>query len=102
VANVDEIVAVDGVDAIYIGPWDLSLTLGCPPDPADPALSAALRTVWSAAARAGKPVGTHAADGATARDYRAAGCRLLTVATDSGVLGRSVSIEIGAALDSGR
>src|SRR3954466_7300504 len=29
--NLDEILSVDGVDAVYIGPADLSLALGCPP-----------------------------------------------------------------------
>ncbi len=100
VANADEIAAVDGVDAIYVGPWDLSLSLGCAPDPADPTLAAALRTVWAAVARVGKPVGTHAGDGVTARGYVAAGCRLVTVGTDSGLIRRSAGVELAATLDS--
>ncbi len=83
VEAVDGIVAVDGVDAVYIGPWDLSLTLGCAPDRHDPVLGPALATVWAACARAGMPVGTHAADGETARAYLDAGCRLVTVVVDS-------------------
>jgi 4-hydroxy-2-oxoheptanedioate aldolase len=31
IANLDEILSVPGVDAIYVGPADLSLTLGCTP-----------------------------------------------------------------------
>ena len=33
VADVEEIVSVPGVDAVYIGPADLSVTLGLPPGP---------------------------------------------------------------------
>ena len=100
VSAVDEIVAVDGVDAVYVGPWDLSLTLGCRPDRADPVLAAALETVWAATARAGLPVGTHAADGVTARAYAEAGCRLVTVGTDSALIGVGVRVQLAAALDS--
>ncbi|HVF18699.1 MAG TPA: aldolase/citrate lyase family protein [Mycobacteriales bacterium] len=100
VAAVDEIVAVEGVDAVYVGPWDLSLTLGCRADPADPVLAEALGRVWAAAARVGLPVGTHAADGATARTYAAAGCRLVTIGTDSTLLGVGVRAALAATLDS--
>lgn len=99
VTAVDEIAGADGVDAVYIGPWDLSLSLGCRPDRTDPVLAEALTTVWAAALRAGKPVGTHAVDGTSARAYAAAGCRLVTVATDSVVLGLGVRSELDRALD---
>lgn len=94
---VEEIVAVDGVDAVYIGPWDLSLTLGCRPDRLDPVLAAALRTVWAACARVGLPVGTHAADGETARAYAEAGCRLVTVAVDALAVRLAVADQLGGA-----
>ena len=72
VAELDAILAVDGVDGLYVGPWDLSLSLGCEPDPDDPVLNRALRRVWAASAAAGKPVGVHATGGAVARQYREA------------------------------
>ena len=31
IANLDDILAVPGIDAIYVGPADLSITLGLPP-----------------------------------------------------------------------
>ena len=30
-AHLDDILAVPGIDAVYVGPADLSLTLGLPP-----------------------------------------------------------------------
>src|SRR6202034_3524140 len=60
---VDATLAVDGVDGIYVGPRDLSLSLGYEFDPEVPALSQVLQRVWAACAAAGKPVGVHATDG---------------------------------------
>ncbi len=37
VARVDDILSVPGIDAVYIGPADLSITLGLPPAPAQEA-----------------------------------------------------------------
>ena len=55
VDNIDAIVAVPGVDAVYIGPSDLSLTLGIEPrmDQTAPSFRDALATVAAACARAG-------------------------------------------------
>ena len=55
--NSDATLAVDGVDGLYVGPGDLSLSLGCELDPDDPVLNRALQRVWAACAAAGKPVG---------------------------------------------
>lgn len=99
VAAVADIVAVDGVDAVYIGPWDLSLTLGSQPDMSDPTLAEAVYSVWAACTTAGVPFGTHAVDGDTARSYARAGARLVTVATDSVVLRTAVRAHIAAARD---
>ena len=70
VAKLDATLAVDGVDGLYVGPGDLSLSLGCEPDPDDPVLNEVLQRVWAACAAAGKPVGVHAANGTLARRYR--------------------------------
>jgi 4-hydroxy-2-oxoheptanedioate aldolase len=82
-ADLDATLAISGVDGIYVGPRDLSYSLGCALDPADPVLRPALEQIWAACAAAGKPVGVHSADGATARLYRENGCRLLNVVADS-------------------
>ncbi len=54
-ANVDEIAATPGVSALFIGPFDLSLSLGLPPGDNDgiPAFDDALRRVLSACKRCG-------------------------------------------------
>jgi len=89
--------ALSGVDGIYVGPRDLSYSLGCELDPDDPVLRPALERIWAACAAAGKPVGVHSTDGATARGYRAHGCRLVNVAADAPAIGRTVARELASA-----
>jgi len=96
-ADLDKTLAVPGVDGIYVGPRDLSYSLGCEPAPADHVLRRALEEIWAACQAAGKPVGVHSADGATARLYRENGCRLLNVASDVLAIGRTVKTELAAA-----
>jgi len=61
-SNLDEILSVPGIDACYIGPWDLScsLGLGVPPKWDDPKFLAAFDRVLAAAKRHGKPAGMFA------------------------------------------
>ena len=99
-AAVDDVAATlayDGVDGIYVGPRDLSYSLGCPLDPDHPVLKQALEQIRSACAAAGKPVGIHASDGATARRYRDDGCSLITVATDALAISRTAAAELATA-----
>jgi 2-keto-3-deoxy-L-rhamnonate aldolase RhmA len=61
VQNVDAILAVDGIDACYIGPFDLSLSYGnLQPDWNDAEYMAAFDIVLEAAKKAGKPAGMFA------------------------------------------
>jgi 4-hydroxy-2-oxoheptanedioate aldolase len=93
VAELDATLAVDGVDGVYVGPGDLSRSLGCALDPDDPVLSRALQRVWAACAAAAKPVGVHATDGVTARRYRDAGCTLITATYDAGAITRDTAAQ---------
>jgi len=96
-ADLEATLAVPGVDGIYVGPRDLSYSLGCALDPADPVLRPALERIWAACATAGKPVGVHSADGATARLYREKGCRLVNVVSDVLAISKSTISELSAA-----
>jgi 4-hydroxy-2-oxoheptanedioate aldolase len=85
-----------GIDGIYVGPRDLSYSLGCPLDPHNPVLRSALERIWTTCAAADKPVGVHATESETARLYRDNGCRLVTVLADSAALTRSASTGLAA------
>jgi 4-hydroxy-2-oxoheptanedioate aldolase len=97
-ADLEATLALDGVNGIYVGPRDLSLSLGCELNPNDPVLRPAFEQIWAACAAAGKPVGVHAADGAIARLYRENGCRLVTVTSDI----QAVASHTAAALKAAR
>jgi 4-hydroxy-2-oxoheptanedioate aldolase len=97
VADLAATLAEDGVDGIYVGTRDLSYSLGCPLDPDDPVLKPVLAEIRSGCAAAGKPVGIHATDGATARRYRDDGCSLITVATDALTISRGATTELATA-----
>jgi 4-hydroxy-2-oxoheptanedioate aldolase len=87
-ANVDAIAATPGVDAIYIGPADLSLALGRTQrtDQTDPVLVEALDTILAAAKRHGKVAGLHTGSPAYARQMIDKGFQLVTVLTDAAFL----------------
>lgn len=58
VRNIDEILAVEGVDTFIIGPADLSFSLGIPMQFEHPKFIDAIRTITRAGLRSGKPLGT--------------------------------------------
>jgi 2-keto-3-deoxy-L-rhamnonate aldolase RhmA len=86
VANIDAILAVNGVDSFIVGPVDLSISLGVPFDYESTAFQNAIQTVLAAAHRAGKPAGAgvhgSAFDPASAVRQIDAGFRLLLVGGD--------------------
>jgi len=58
VRNIDEILSVDGVDTVYIGPGDLGMSIhAAPPDSNPPTLEEAIDIVLKASENAGKPAG---------------------------------------------
>jgi 2-keto-3-deoxy-L-rhamnonate aldolase RhmA len=57
VENIDDILAVDGVDAVFIGPYDLSGSYGIPGQTQAPVVRQACQRVIEACERAGKSVG---------------------------------------------
>jgi len=57
VADADEIAAIDGVDVLFVGPADLSHSLGMPGRFDEPTYLDALRTVVAACERHGKEAG---------------------------------------------
>src|SRR5579859_189410 len=96
-ADLEATLAIAGVDGIYVGPRDLSYSLGCELNPEDPVLRNALERIWAACRSAGKPVGVHAVAGTTARLYRDNGCRLVNVAADAPAITRTAAAELAAA-----
>ncbi len=84
VENVDEIVAVDGIDALWIGHFDLTTSLGAPGSFWTAEHRDAVDRVMEAARRAGKPVGSMANDVDDAKRLLAMGFRAI-ILPDVGV-----------------
>jgi 2-keto-3-deoxy-L-rhamnonate aldolase RhmA len=82
VANANEIAAIDGVDVLFVGPTDLSHSMGLPGRFDDPDFVEALRTVVAAADAHGKTAGILLRDASTLNDYRDLGFRFIGLGSD--------------------
>lgn len=87
-ADLDAILAVEGLDGIYVGPSDLSNALGCPPvlDPEEQKVVAAIEHVLRRAKDRGLAAGIHTATPAYARRMHALGFDFVSVASDARLL----------------
>ena len=83
--NLDDILSVEGLDAIYIGPSDLSLSLGCRPvlDEVDPKAQQAIDHVLERAKAHGIVAGIHNAGCESALQRIAKGFQFVTVSSDA-------------------
>lgn len=81
----DEILAVPGIDAVYIGPNDLSLSLGLEPrfDSVDPAIMEPIEHILARARHHGKRAGIHTGSVGYARAMVAKGFDFVTVGSDA-------------------
>ena len=91
VENVDEITAVDGLDAVFVGPADLSASLGVFGEYDAPAFEAAVETVLADSA---VPVGTLATEPDRVADWAARGFDFQAVAADVTALQRGVAASL--------
>ncbi|MCA4133360.1 HpcH/HpaI aldolase/citrate lyase family protein [Arthrobacter sp. M4] len=89
VEAVEEILAVDGVDAVFVGPSDLAASMGYLGEQEHPEVRAAVERCIAAAHSAGKPAGVNAFNEATARAYIDAGASFVLVGADVALLARA-------------
>ena len=87
VRNLEEIVTVPEIDVLFIGPADLSASLGYPTQTSRPEVVAAIDRVYAVAGEAGIPVGTVAADAEGARALIEKGARLIAIGSDLQMIG---------------
>ncbi|MFW5469185.1 HpcH/HpaI aldolase family protein [Knoellia sp. CPCC 206435] len=85
-ANVEEIAAVPGVDLLFVGPFDLALSLGVSVDDLLEGTGGPLATVCHAAESAGIGVAAFAGTPERAQVLRARGIDCLAVATEASVV----------------
>jgi 4-hydroxy-2-oxoheptanedioate aldolase len=86
---IEEIAAVAGVDALFIGPADLAGALGHLGQPTHPEVQAAISAALARIRTAGKPSGIFALDAADAQAKLDAGVAFVSLGTDIGLLARA-------------
>ena len=100
--RLDAILDVPGIDAVYVGPSDLSITLGLPPGNNDerPEFTKALERVVAACRARGIVSGIHASAALAAR-RREQGFRMITVSSDQLALGDAARADLRRAREGG-
>ncbi|TFZ06693.1 2-dehydro-3-deoxyglucarate aldolase [Ramlibacter henchirensis] len=89
--NLDAIAAIDGVDGIFLGPADLSASMGHVGNAAHPDVQAAIENSIGRINRAGKAAGIVTPDEALARRYLELGALFVAVGLDNNILAKSTS-----------
>jgi len=83
IANLEAILNVEGIDVAFIGPYDLSQSLGIPGQVKHAKVKEAMVNAVRLAGQLGKRIGTYCDDVETAIEYRDAGVSYLTVSIDA-------------------
>jgi 2-keto-3-deoxy-L-rhamnonate aldolase RhmA len=91
VDNIEAIVAVEGIDAIFIGPYDLSASLGKTGQVDDPEVVAAINHVRDTCIGHNVRLGYFGATAQAAQPYIAQGFTLVTAGTDALLLTKSAA-----------
>jgi 4-hydroxy-2-oxoheptanedioate aldolase len=104
VENLDAILSVRGVDAVYVGPSDLALGHGMTPTlkVEDPEHERLIETVVEGCRRHGVRAGIHCDSVATVRRWHAKGYGMFTVGSDAALMRQAASQVVATAFEGGR
>ena len=89
--NLDAILATEGIDGVFIGPADLSASLGHVGNPGHPEVQHAIEDAIARITRAGKAAGILTADTTLSRRYLELGATFVAVGLDTQLLVRATS-----------
>lgn len=92
----EDIAAVEGVDALFIGPADLSAAMGHGGDSRHPAVMTAMSQAAERARATGLPIGTLAGTPEMAAQVRAAGFDFVGLGSDLGLLVHAAQASLAA------
>ena len=96
--NLDEILSVEGIDGVYVGPSDLGLSLGFEPtlDPTAPEVLDAIQTIATRAKAAGRIAGIHTGSPAMVRRMLAQGFDFASLLTDVRLFTTAIAAQLAA------
>ena len=83
---VEEIAAVEGIDCVWLGHFDLTNFLGIPGQFDNPDYKTAVKRIVAAGKTHGKALGFMAADAVLARQHKDLGFNMIATGTDQGLL----------------
>jgi 4-hydroxy-2-oxoheptanedioate aldolase len=89
VSNLEDISSVDGIDGVFVGPSDLSASMGYLGKPMHPDVQATLRACIERLAALEMPAGILATDAETAKHYANWGYRFIAAGVDAALLARA-------------
>ena len=92
--NLEAIAAVEGVDAVFIGPADLAASMGYIGKPLDPPVRAAVEDGVRRIVAAGKPAGSMVLDNNFASELLAIGASFVAVAIDTRMLFEGLNLAL--------
>ena len=93
--NLEAILATDGVDGVFIGPADLSASLGHVGNAGHIAVQTAIEDAIKRIVKAGKAAGILTTDAALAKHYMALGATFVAVGLDTQLLVRGTNTLVG-------
>jgi 4-hydroxy-2-oxoheptanedioate aldolase len=93
---IDAIAAVEGVDALFVGPADLAASLGHLGNPGHPEVQQAIDHAKARIDAAGKPAGIFATSPEDARRRGEEGFSFISIGTDIGLLARGAAALLGS------
>ena len=93
--NLDAIAAIDGVDGVFIGPADLSASMGYVGNAGHPEVQAAIEDAIARILKAGKAPGILTTDLTLAKHYISLGVRFIAVGLDTNLLLRATDALLG-------
>ena len=97
--NIEEIMSIEGVDGIFVGPFDLSIGLGIPAQFDNPKFKAALDRILKAAKDNNKYSFIFSTDAASARNMFEMGYQGVAVGMDAGFLISSVKSAVNEIME---
>ena len=97
VAALPEILKLDGVDGVFIGPADLAADMGYPGNAAAPEVQATIDSTLAAIMASGKSAGILTFDAKAAQRYAAIGVTFLGIGSDVAVLVKAMTATLQAA-----
>ncbi len=89
VSHIDEILSVEGIDGVFVGPYDLSASLGRPGETGHAEVLAGIERVRRAALEHGTPIGIFGMNAGAVSEFLGKGFTLIVVGIDTLFLGHA-------------